>query len=117
MRSIRELWECAFGSRVGVNWIKYRRQRTVRNRRSDTMGRGNINCYRDGIYSINTRYAHLAPAQRTNMADDVVIVGGKRTPFCEWSGGKRGDGKSSHIWSEARRFTRWSTPGGTHADT
>jgi len=23
---------------------------------------------------------------------DVVIVGGSRTPFCEWSGGKRGDG-------------------------
>ena len=28
------------------------------------------------------------------MADeDVVIVGGARTPFCEWVGGKRGDGK------------------------
>tara|TARA_B100001996_G_scaffold251502_1_gene195116 strand:- start:780 stop:2033 length:1254 start_codon:yes stop_codon:yes gene_type:complete len=25
--------------------------------------------------------------------DDVVIVGGARTPFCEWQGGKRGDGK------------------------
>ena len=24
---------------------------------------------------------------------DVVIVGGARTPFCEWVGGKRGDGK------------------------
>ena len=24
--------------------------------------------------------------------DDVVIVGGARTPFCEWLGGKRGDG-------------------------
>ena len=23
---------------------------------------------------------------------DVVIIGGARTPFCEWSGGKRGDG-------------------------
>ena len=23
---------------------------------------------------------------------DAVIVGGSRTPFCEWSGGKRGDG-------------------------
>ena len=23
---------------------------------------------------------------------DVVIVGGARTPFCEWLGGKRGDG-------------------------
>ena len=26
-------------------------------------------------------------------ATDIVIVGGKRTPFTEWSGGKRGDGK------------------------
>ena len=26
------------------------------------------------------------------MADDVVILGGARTPFCEWQGGKRGDG-------------------------
>ncbi|RJU82280.1 MAG: acetyl-CoA C-acyltransferase [Candidatus Poseidoniales archaeon] len=25
--------------------------------------------------------------------EDVVIVGGARTPFCEWQGGKRGDGK------------------------
>ena len=25
--------------------------------------------------------------------DDVVIVGGARTPFCEWQGGKRGDGE------------------------
>ena len=25
--------------------------------------------------------------------DDVVIVGGARTPFCEWQGGKRGDGQ------------------------
>ena len=24
--------------------------------------------------------------------NDVVIVGGARTPFCEWLGGKRGDG-------------------------
>ena len=27
------------------------------------------------------------------MSDDVVIIGGARTPFCEWVGGKRGDGK------------------------
>ncbi|MFL2978513.1 MAG: acetyl-CoA C-acyltransferase [Candidatus Poseidoniales archaeon] len=26
------------------------------------------------------------------MNRDVVIVGGARTPFCEWQGGKRGDG-------------------------
>jgi len=25
--------------------------------------------------------------------EDVVIIGGARTPFCEWQGGKRGDGK------------------------
>ena len=27
------------------------------------------------------------------MGDDVVLVGGARTPFCEWLGGKRGDGE------------------------
>ena len=27
------------------------------------------------------------------MIEDVVIVGGARTPFCEWQGGKRGDGQ------------------------
>ena len=26
--------------------------------------------------------------------DGVVIVGGARTPFCEWLGGKRGDGEA-----------------------
>ena len=26
------------------------------------------------------------------VVEDVVIVGGARTPFCEWQGGKRGDG-------------------------
>ena len=26
------------------------------------------------------------------VVEDVVIIGGARTPFCEWSGGKRGDG-------------------------
>ena len=31
---------------------------------------------------------------RQNMDDnDVVIIEGARTPFCEWLGGKRGDGK------------------------
>ncbi len=30
---------------------------------------------------------------RHAMAEDVVIVGGARTPFCEWQGGKRGDGQ------------------------
>ncbi len=31
---------------------------------------------------------------RQNMDDtDVVIIGGARTPFCEWLGGKRGDGE------------------------
>ena len=28
------------------------------------------------------------------MSEDVVIIGGARTPFCEWVGGKRGDGKT-----------------------
>ena len=27
------------------------------------------------------------------MAEEVVLVGGARTPFCEWLGGKRGDGE------------------------
>ena len=27
------------------------------------------------------------------VVEDVVIVGGARTPFCEWQGGKRGDGQ------------------------
>ena len=36
---------------------------------------------------------------RADMADEVVIVGGKRTPFCEWSGGKRGDGKPGGLLS------------------
>ena len=31
------------------------------------------------------------------MAEDVVIVGGARTPFCEWVGGKRGDGKQGGL--------------------
>lgn len=34
---------------------------------------------------------------RANMAEDVVIVGGARTPFCEWVGGKRGDGKTGGL--------------------
>jgi acetyl-CoA acetyltransferase len=36
---------------------------------------------------------HTSRAVRTTMSEDVVIVGGARTPFCEWVGGKRGDGK------------------------
>ena len=31
------------------------------------------------------------------MAEDVVIIGGARTPFCEWVGGKRGDGKTGGL--------------------
>ena len=34
------------------------------------------------------------------MGKEVVIVGGKRTPFCEWSGGKRGDGEKGGLLSE-----------------
>ena len=26
------------------------------------------------------------------MTESAVVVGGARTPFCEWLGGKRGDG-------------------------
>ena len=28
-----------------------------------------------------------------SMSEDVVLIGGARTPFCEWLGGKRGDGE------------------------
>ena len=31
------------------------------------------------------------------MTIDVVIVGGARTPFCEWQGGKRGDGEQGGL--------------------
>ena len=34
------------------------------------------------------------------MANEVVIIGGKRTPFCEWSGGKRGDGEKGGLLAE-----------------
>ena len=34
------------------------------------------------------------------MGKEVVIVGGKRTLFCEWSGGKRGDGEKGGLLSE-----------------
>ena len=33
------------------------------------------------------------PVSTGPIMEDVVIVGGARTPFCEWQGGKRGDGK------------------------
>ncbi len=29
-----------------------------------------------------------------SMSEHVVIIGGARTPFCEWLGGKRGDGEA-----------------------
>ena len=32
--------------------------------------------------------------------EDVIIVGGARTPFCEWLGGKRGDGITGGRLSE-----------------
>ena len=28
------------------------------------------------------------------MGEDVLVIGGARTPFCEWLGGKRGDGEA-----------------------
>ena len=34
------------------------------------------------------------------MVEDVVIIGGARTPFCEWLGGKRGDGQPGGLLSE-----------------
>ena len=34
------------------------------------------------------------------MVEDVVIVGGARTPFCEWSGGKRGDGEPGGLLAD-----------------
>ena len=45
-------------------------------------------------------YPHVAHHLPGNMAKEVVIVGGKRTPFCEWSGGKRGDGEKGGLLSE-----------------
>ena len=32
--------------------------------------------------------------------EEVVIVGGARTPFCEWQGGKRGDGQPGGLLKE-----------------
>ena len=40
---------------------------------------------------------HEPLRSRANIAEDVVIVGGARTPFCEWVGGKRGDGKTGGL--------------------
>ena len=33
------------------------------------------------------------------IEEDIVILGGARTPFCEWLGGKRGDGKTGGLLS------------------
>ena len=35
---------------------------------------------------------NLDPSGSNGMTESAVIVGGARTPFCEWLGGKRGDG-------------------------
>ncbi len=45
-------------------------------------------------------YPHVAHHLPWTMGKEVVIVGGKRTPFCEWSGGKRGDGEKGGLLSE-----------------
>ena len=45
-------------------------------------------------------YPHVAHHLPRAMGKEVVIVGGKRTPFCEWSGGKRGDGEKGGLLSE-----------------
>lgn len=34
----------------------------------------------------------LDPSGSNGMTESAVVVGGARTPFCEWLGGKRGDG-------------------------
>jgi len=34
------------------------------------------------------------------MTEEVVLVGGARTPFCEWLGGKRGDGEVGGRFAE-----------------
>ena len=44
-------------------------------------------------------YPHVAHHLPWAMGKEVVIVGGKRTPFCEWSGGKRGDGEKGGLLS------------------
>ncbi len=36
----------------------------------------------------------MAIGSPSSMTEDVVIIGGARTPFCEWLGGKRGDGEA-----------------------
>ncbi len=36
---------------------------------------------------------------------EVVIVGGARTPFCEWSGGKRGDGQKGGLLRNVSALT------------
>ena len=36
----------------------------------------------------------------TMTSEDVVIVGGARTPFCEWLGGKRGDGERGGLLAD-----------------
>ena len=47
------------------------------------------------VSSDNTgRHPQIRVLDAITMAtDDLVIIGGKRTPFTEWSGGKRGDGR------------------------
>ena len=47
------------------------------------------------VSSDNTgRHPQIRVLDAIAMAtDDLVIIGGKRTPFTEWSGGKRGDGR------------------------
>ncbi|RJU87648.1 MAG: thiolase family protein [Candidatus Poseidoniales archaeon] len=35
---------------------------------------------------------NLDPSGSNGMTESAVVVGGARTPFCEWLGGKRGDG-------------------------
>ena len=41
---------------------------------------------------LDSQTLEACPPASAMEDDDIVIVGGARTPFCEWLGGKRGDG-------------------------
>nr|AIF10668.1 acetyl-CoA acetyltransferase (atoB) [uncultured marine group II/III euryarchaeote KM3_46_H05] len=47
-----------------------------------------------------TRSVEEPDASRRIMVEEVVIVGGARTPFCEWLGGKRGDGQRGGLLAD-----------------
>ena len=47
------------------------------------------------------------PVSTGPIMEDVVIVGGARTPFCEWQGGKRGDGKPGGLLKDVSALKLW----------